>query len=60
MQVRVKGRGAILNVVTTEAFNDNIILKQSHGGGKDMKEYMDLQGKIPKGLSCRMTISQFS
>lgn len=40
--------GAISNVVTSEAFNDGIIMKQSCEGGKGMKEYMSLQGKIPE------------
>lgn len=52
--------GAISNVVTSEAFNDGIIMKQSCEGGKGMKEYMSLQGKIPKSLNCRMALRQFS
>lgn len=58
--VLVRGMGAISNVVTSEAFNDGIIMKQSCEGGKDMKEYMSLQGKISKSLNCRMALRQFS
>lgn len=56
--VLVRGMGAISNVVTSEAFND--IMKQSCEGGKGMKEYMSLQGKISKSLNCRMALRQFS
>lgn len=57
--VLVRGMGAISNV-TSEAFNDGIIMKQSCEGGKGMKEYMSLQGKISKSLNCRMALRQFS
>lgn len=55
----MRGMGAISNVVTSEAFDDGIIMRQSCEGGKGMKEYMSFQGKIPN-LNCRMTLTQFS
>lgn len=36
VQVPVKGADAIVNVVTYEAFNDDVVLRKSHEGGKDV------------------------
>ena len=55
----MKGADAILNVVTYKAFNDDVILRQRHEGGKDIGEFKISKERLQQVFKWGTALRQF-